>query len=96
VVFDFRGPNTGLRYVVGYSGGRLRVGLEHGTVRNASGACAYRGPWTLYPALAQLKTIQITRPSADGTIALLTLGHTAGFRAFLLRSPDRIVVDIAH
>jgi hypothetical protein len=83
VVFDSRGPNAGLRYVVGYSGGRLRVDLEHGTVRNASGALTYRGPWTLHPALAELKTIQITRPSADGTTVLLTLSHTAGFRAFL-------------
>jgi hypothetical protein len=95
-VFDFGGPNTGLRYVVGYLGGQLRVDLEHGTVRDASGVLTYRGPWMLHPALAQLKTIRITRTSVDGTTVLLTPGHPAGFRAFLLRSPDRIVVDIAH
>jgi hypothetical protein len=96
VVFDFRGPNAGLRYVVGYSGGRLRVDLEHGTTRGPSDARTYRGPWTLHLRLTQLKTIQITRASADGTTVLLTLGRTAGFRVLLLRSPDRIVVDIAH
>jgi hypothetical protein len=91
VVFDFRGPNTGLRYVVGYSGGWLRVDLEHG-VRSPS--AAYNGPWS--PGLAQLKTIRIVNPSTDGTTVLLGLGHTAGFRVFRLGSPDRIVVDIGH
>jgi hypothetical protein len=93
VVFDFHGPNSGLRYVVGYSGGLLRVDLEHGVL---SPCGAYPGSWTLHPAMSQLRTIRIARASTDGTTVLLTLGHTAGFRAFLLRSPDRIVVDIAH
>jgi hypothetical protein len=91
VVFEFRGPNSGLRYVVGYQGCWLRVDLEHGTVRGS-----YPGPWTLHPALAQLKAIRIVDGSVDGTIVLLGLGRTAGFRVFRLASPDRIVVDVAH
>ncbi|MFL6163298.1 MAG: hypothetical protein ACJ74U_13845 [Jatrophihabitantaceae bacterium] len=95
VVFDFRGPNTGLRYVVGYMDGALRVDLEHGSVYTASSS--YQGPWTLRPGLANLKTVQITGVYNDGaTMVLLGLRHPANFRAFILRSPDRIVVDIAH
>jgi hypothetical protein len=90
VVFQFQGPSTGLRYVVGYQGAQLRVDLEHGT------AGTYTGPSTLRPNLIQLKTVRLATASTDGTTVLLTLGHTAGFRVLQLRSPDRIVVDIAH
>lgn len=96
VVFDFSGPSTGLRYVVGYVDGLLRVDLEHGSVRGESGS--YQGPWTLRPGLANLKTVQITGTYADtgATMVLLGLGHHANFRVFRLTSPDRIVVDVAH
>lgn len=96
VVFDFRGPQTGLRYVVLYRGDTLEVDLEHGTVRNQAGAPTYHGPAILHPGLTQLRTVQITKTFTDGTIVQLTLRHKAGFRAFRLASPDRIVVDIAH
>jgi hypothetical protein len=96
VVFDFRGPQTGLRYVVLYRGDTLEVDLEHGTVRNQAGALTYHGPAILHPGLTQLRTVQITRTFTDGTLVQLTLRHKAGFRAFRLASPDRIVVDIAH
>jgi hypothetical protein len=96
VVFQFQGPNSGLRYVVTYQGALLRVDLEHGTVRTAAGALTYTGPWTLRPGLTQLQAIRLATASADGTTVLLTLGHTAGFRVLQLRSPDRIVVDVAH
>ncbi|MEP6599324.1 MAG: hypothetical protein ABJB98_07765 [Actinomycetota bacterium] len=92
VVFDFRGPETGLRYVALYRGDTLEVDLEHGTVRNA----IYHGPSILHPALAQLKEVRIARVDPDGTIVQLILGHKAGFRVFRLFAPDRIVVDIAH
>ncbi|HEY3610554.1 MAG TPA: hypothetical protein VGL06_23835 [Pseudonocardiaceae bacterium] len=92
VVFQFQGPDTGLRYVVSYQGALLRVDLEHGTV----GAPTYTGPWNLNPGLTQLRTIRLATASTDGTTVLLTLHHTAGFRVLQLRSPDRIVVDVAH
>lgn len=96
VVFDFRGPRTGLRYVVLYRGDTLEVDLEHGAVRNQRGALTYHGPTILHPGLAQLKTVRIARVFADGTIVDLTLDHKAGFRVFALAAPDRIVVDVAH
>jgi hypothetical protein len=96
VVFDFRGPQTGLRYVVLYSGDTLKVDLDHGTVRNQAGALTYHGPAILHPGLTQLRAVQITRTFTDGTIVQLTLHRKAGFRVFRLASPDRIVVDIAH
>jgi hypothetical protein len=96
VVFQFQGPDAGLRYVVTYQGALLRVDLEHGTVRTAAGVVTYTGPWALHPGMTQLKAIRLTTASVDSTTVLLTLGHTAGFRVLLLRSPDRIVVDVAH
>jgi hypothetical protein len=96
VVFDFRGPRTGLRYVVLYHGDTLEVDLEHGTVRDRAGALTYHGPAILHPGLAQLTAVRIAGTFTDGTLVRLTLRHKAGFRAFRLGSPDRIVVDIAH
>jgi hypothetical protein len=96
VVFDFTGPDTGLRYVVGYQDGTLRVDLGHGTLRDPTGTLTYTGPWTLHPHLTQLTKIQITRASADGTTIALTPRHTTGFRVLLLRSPERIIVDLSH
>jgi len=72
VVFQFQGPDTGLRYVVSYQGAQLRVDLEHGTVRTAAGALTYTGPWTLHPGLTQLKAIRLATASADNTTVLLT------------------------
>jgi hypothetical protein len=63
---------------------------------NQAGALIYHGPAILLPGLTQLRTVQIARTFTDGTIVRLTLHHKAGFRAFRLASPDRIVVDIAH
>jgi hypothetical protein len=96
VVFDFRGPQSGLRYVVLYSGDTLEVNLEHGTIRNQAGALTYHDPAILHPELAQLRAVRIARIFTDGTIVQLTLHHKAGFRVFGLTSPDRIVVDVAH
>lgn len=96
VVFDFSGPNTGLRYVAGYQDGALRIDLGHGTVRDAGGTLTYTGPWTLHPRLVQIARIEIVRAAADGTTILITVRHTAGFRVLSLPSPDRIAVDIAH
>jgi hypothetical protein len=96
VVFDFRGPQTGLRYVVLYRGDTLEVNLEHGTVRNRTGALTYHGPAILHPELAQLRTVRITKVFTDGTLVQLTLHHKAGFRVLRLALPDRIAVDIAH
>ncbi len=95
VVFDFRGPQSGLRYVVSYRGDTLGVCLEHGTIRNRAGALTYHGPAILHPQLTQLRTVRITQTSIDGASVQLTLRHKAGFRVFGA-SPDRIVVDIAH
>jgi hypothetical protein len=99
VVFDFRGPTSGLHYVVGYMnlgsmGWWLRVDLVHGVMRDMPGS--YPGPWIFNPAQAQLKTIRIFDAYSWGTTVLLKLGRTAGFRVFRLTSPDRIVVDVAH
>jgi hypothetical protein len=97
VVFDFRGPQSGLRPVVLYRGDTtLEVDLEHGTVRNRAGALTYPGAAILHPGLAQLRAVRIVEADTDGTIVQLTLRHRAGFRVFGLASPDRIVVDIAH
>jgi hypothetical protein len=96
VVFDFSGPNTGLRYVVGYQDGALRVDLGHGTVRDADGRVTYTGPWTSHPGLAQIAEIKIVEATADRTTILITPRHTAGFRVLSLQSPDRIAVDVAH
>lgn len=96
VVLDFTGPNTGLRHVVAYRDGALRVDLGHGTVRDATGTPTYTGPWTLSPGLAQVRTIRIVNATADLTTILIDVRHQAGFRVLTLRSPDRIAVDIAH
>lgn len=96
VVFDFSGPSTGLRHVVGYQDGALRVDLGHGTVRDAGGTLTYTGPWTLHPRLEQIATIEIVNATTDLTTLLITVRHTAGFRVLSLHSPDRIAVDIAH
>jgi hypothetical protein len=96
VVFDFTGPSTGLRYVVSYQNGTLRVDLEHGALRNSAGTPTYPGPRTRHPNLAQLKTIRIATASTDSTTVLLSLRHPAGFRVTRLHSPNRIAVDIAH
>jgi len=99
VVFDFRGSTSGLRYVVGYVdlgsiGWWLRVDLVHGAMRDLPGG--YAGPWIVYPAMAQLKTIRIFDAYGWGTTVLLKLDRIAGFRVLRLTSPDRIVVDVAH
>ena len=96
LVFDFRGPQTGLRYVVLYRAGKLEVNLEHATVRNAAGVPSYRGPTTLTPDLSQLKVVQLGTASTEATAFEVTLRHQTGFRAFRLMNPDRIVVDVAH
>ncbi|NUT99367.1 MAG: hypothetical protein HOY78_45910 [Saccharothrix sp.] len=96
VVFDFTGPNTGLRHVVGYRDGALRVDLGHGTTRDATGTPTYTGPWTLHPGLEQVATIRIVNAADDLTTILITVRHTAGFRVLSLHSPERIAVDIAH
>ncbi|MEU0883877.1 AMIN domain-containing protein [Lentzea sp. NPDC005914] len=96
VVFDFSGPSSGLRFVALYEDGVLVVSLGHGTVLDATGALTYTGPWTLHPQMAQVAGIELVGATADGTLARITVRHAAGFRALQLRSPDRIVIDIAH
>ncbi len=98
VVFDFRGPMSGLRYVVSYHGDTLDVSLEHGTIRNRAGALTYHGPAILHPQLTQLRTVRIAGDSIDGTSVQLTLRHKAGFRVLALTDgiADGIAVDIAH
>jgi hypothetical protein len=96
VVFDFEGPESGLRYVALYQGSQLRVDLEHGTALTATGARSYLGPTMLTPCLGQVRAIQLTNFTADGTTAEITVRHKAGFRVFQLSNPARIVIDIAH
>lgn len=96
VVFDPAGPNAGLRHVVGYQDGALRVDLGRGTVRDATGSPTYGGPWTA-ASRAGAGRHDPDRERHDRTHH--DPDHRAphgGFRVLSLRSPDRIAVDIAH
>lgn len=72
--------------------------VVHGAVANwaATPITPYSGPSTVTPGYPTLKQVSI---SGDYEAVLsfgVGLGRTAGFRVARLRSPDRLVVDVAE
>lgn len=110
VVFTFRGDPPG--YAVGYvrrvrtdgSGeivplrghANLLVRLTPADAHNSKGEATYDGPHRIYPGYPQLREVAFVG-DFEATVTIgLGLRTKTGFRVFTLRSPTRIVLDVAH
>jgi hypothetical protein len=56
----------------------------------------YSGPRLARPGLPTVKGIAFTGDFESVVSFGLALDHKAGFRAFTLKNPNRLVVDVAH